>query len=136
MIVVGWRSITPEFLYLLPPFTRPIAMLLILAAFILFGAAKAPTRIKQYIRHPQLMSVVLWATAHLMLNGDSRAVILFGTLGIWAILEMVFINNRDGEWVKPSIPGWGAELKLLAIGVVMYVVVIFLHPYIAGVPVL
>lgn len=135
MIVAGWRSVTPEFLYALPMFTRPLAMLLILVAFIFFVAARLPTRLKQYVRNPQLTSVILWAIAHLVLNGDTRAVMLFGTLGVWAILEIVFINKRDGEWVKPPVPGWGAEVKVVMIGFVAYVAVMFLHPYIAGVPV-
>lgn len=133
MIIFGWRSSLPSHLYSLPGFARHAALLLMLVAFVLFGAAQYPTRIKQFVRHPQLASVAVWALAHLMLNGDSRSLFLFGGLGLWAILEMIFINRREGEWVKPAPPGWARELKGLVISLVILVVVVMLHPYIAGV---
>ena len=133
LIIFGWRSTVPSYLYQLPEFTRHIAMLLVLFAFILMGASNYPTRIKQFIRHPQLTGVIVWAFAHLMLNGDSRSVLLFGGMGLWAILEIIFINRREGAWVKQTVPGWAREIRGLAISLVVFVVVVMLHPYIAGV---
>lgn len=135
MIIFGWRSWLPTTLYFLPPIFRMFAIVLILIAFILFGASNYSTRIKSYIRHPQLTGVIVWALAHLILNGDSRSLVLFGGLGIWAILEIIFINRREGAWVKPPVPGWAQEFKGLAISIVVIVVVVMLHPYIAGVPI-
>ena len=54
LIVFGWRDTIPNHLYLLPPVFKHVAMLLIVAAFILMGAAQYPSRIKRIIRHPQL----------------------------------------------------------------------------------
>ncbi len=133
LIVFGWRSAVPSHLYQLPEFTRHIAMLLVLIAFILMGASNYPTRIKQFIRHPQLTGVVVWAFAHLVLNGDSRSVLLFGGMGLWAILEIIFINRREGEWVKQPVPGWAREIRGLAISLVVFIVIVMLHSYIAGV---
>ena len=133
LIVFGWRSTLPSHLYQLPEFTRHIAMLLVLIAFILFGASNYPTRIKQFIRHPQLTGVAVWAFAHLVLNGDSRSVLLFGTMGLWAILEIVFISRREGKWVKQPLPSWAREIRGLAISLVIFVVVVMLHPYMTGV---
>jgi hypothetical protein len=73
--------------------------------------------------------------AHLLLNGDSRSVLLFGWLGVWAVLEIFFINKREGVWVKPDAPAWSREIKGVVISLVVLAVVVFLHPYIAGVPV-
>ena len=133
LIVFGWRSATPSHLYQLPGYTRHIAMLLVLIAFVLFGASNYPTRIRQLIRHPQLTGVIVWAFAHLMLNGDSRSVLLFTSLGTWAVLEIIFINKREGEWVKQPVPGWARELRGLVISLVVFVVVVMLHPYMTGV---
>jgi len=135
LIVFGWRSSVPTTLYVLPPATRSLSFLLILIAFILFGASNYPTRIKSFVRHPQLTGVAIWALAHLLLNGDSRSLLLFGWLGIWALLEIIFINRRDGDWIKPAPPGWVREFRGLAISLVVMVVVIMLHPYFAGVPI-
>ena len=133
LIIFGWRSTLPSHLYQLPGFTRHIAMLLVLIAFVLFGASNYPTRIKQFIRHPQLTGVMVWAFAHLVLNGDSRSVLLFGSMGLWAILEIVLINRREGEWVKQPVPSWARETRGLAISLVVFVVVVLLHPYMTGV---
>ncbi len=133
MIVLGWRSITPEMLYAPPQGTRGISILLMVIAFILFGASHHVTRIKQFIRHPQLTSVIVWSLAHLLANGDNRSVVLFGSLGIWAILEIFAINRREGPWVKAEIPTWPVEIKGIAISLVIFIVVSLAHPYIAGV---
>jgi len=133
LIVFGWRSIEPVMLYMLPYGSRHAFMLMILIAFILMGASNYPTRIKSVIRHPQLTGVAVWALAHLLLNGDSRSLVLFGWLGIWAVLEIIFINRREGEWVKQASPGWARELKGLVISLVVFVVFAVAHPYFTGV---
>jgi len=133
LIVFGWRSIEPTILYMLPYGLKHVFMLMIFIAFILFGASNYPTRIKRYVRHPQLAGVAVWALAHLLLNGDSRSVVLFGGLGIWAILEMILINRREGAWVKQDPPAWTRELKGLAISVVIFAVFAVAHPYFTGV---
>jgi uncharacterized membrane protein len=135
LIIFGWRSSEPSFLYQIPAGARHPVLLLVLVAFVLFGASNYPTRIKNFIRHPQLTGVMVWATAHLLLNGDSRSVLLFGWLDIWALLEIVFISRREGEWVKKPVPGWSREIRGLAISLVVFAVVVMIHPYIAGVPI-
>ena len=135
LIIFGWRSSVPSLLYTLPPITRHFAMFLVLLAFILFGASNYPTRIKTFIRHPQLTGVLVWATAHLIINGDSRSLLLFGGMGVWAILEMIFINRRESEWIKPGPPGWAREIRGLVISLVVFAVVVMAHPYIAGIPI-
>ena len=135
LIIFGWRSAEPTFLYQIPAGARHPVLLLVLVAFILFGASNYPTRIKNFIRHPQLTGVLVWAVAHLLLNGDSRSVVLFGWMGAWALLEIIFINRREGEWVKQPAPAWSREFRGLAISLVVFVVVILIHPYIAGVPI-
>lgn len=135
LIIFGWRQTLPTHVYALPLAVKHLSMLLMVFAFVLFGAAKHPTRIKRYIRHPQLASVIVWAVAHLLVNGDSRSIVLFGGMAVWAVLEMIFINRREGAWIKPPAPDWREEFKGLAISAVMLVVVIIAHPYIAGVPI-
>lgn len=134
LMVFGWRSIEqPAYLYHLPAWSRHLGMLLVLVGFFLFASSGQATRINRIVRHPQLTGMAVWAAAHLIMNGDSRSLVLFGGLGTWAILEMVFINRREGEWVKSEPEGWGKELKVAAIGLVVFVIVVFAHPWLAGV---
>ena len=136
LIVSGWKNAVPQIVYLPPLVLRTPAMLLVVIAFILFVAANFPkTRFKRILRHPQLTGVVLWAVAHLMANGDSRSLLLFGTLGLWAIAEMVLINRREGAWAKPQeLMPVMLEFLIPAIGLVLAVLVVKFHYSIAGVP--
>lgn len=136
LIVFGWRSSVASHLYALPAFTRHLGMLLVLIAFIIFGASNYPSRIKRAIRHPQLTGVSIWAFAHLMMNLDSRSIVLFGSMLVWAILSIILINRRDGEWVKPEAPGWGREIRGLVISLVVFVVVLFMHRYFTGIAII
>lgn len=133
IIVFGWRSIPEETLYRLPEWAGVVTLLLMVAAIILIGAANYQTGIRRFIRHPMLTGVILWSVGHLLSNGTTRALVLFGSLGIWAILEIILINRRDGEYVKPISPGFSGELKGVFISGILFGVVYYLHPYYSGV---
>ncbi|MCX2981652.1 NnrU protein [Halieaceae bacterium IMCC14734] len=135
LIVMGWRSAQPSLVYLPPVGLQMLALPLMLVAFLLFISAKRNTRLKRILPHPQLSSLVLWSVAHLLANGDSRSLALFGGLGLWALLEIVLISRRDGPAAKVEPPSWGSEILGLVIAVVVTAVVYVLHPWIAGVPV-
>ena len=132
-MVIGWRSTPEVVLYELPSWVRSIGFLLMIVAFVLLGSAQHPTVIKRFIRHPQLSSIVVWAVSHLITNGSTRALVLFGGLGVWALIEIPLINARDGAYSKPEAPGMKAELRGLLITAVIFIVALFLHPYFAGV---
>jgi uncharacterized membrane protein len=137
LIVVGWRGSVPEALYTPPAIGRHVNMLFMLIAVILFGASHGNSRIKQYVRHPMLVGVHLWALGHLLANGEIRSVVLFGGMLIWSLVSIILINKRDGEWQKPAAStGMAGEIKLIGISVVVYIVLVFLHPYFAGMPVI
>lgn len=134
MIVFGWRSAVPTGIYSPPPELRHAAMLVMLFAIYLFVVAARSSRVKHWLRHPQLTGVALWSAAHLLANGDSRSIILFGGMGLWAIFEMFAINRREGAWVKSASPGWGTEAMTIFIAAVVVAILIRLHPYISGMP--
>jgi hypothetical protein len=113
---------------------RPVTLALMYVALTLFFSSRVPTDIKRVLRHPQLTGVVVWAVAHLLGNGDSRSLALFGGLGLWALLEMAAINRRDGPWQKPEPVGLPRSLVPLGIGAVAWALLFFAHPWIAGVP--
>jgi uncharacterized membrane protein len=136
LIVIGWRSTPPTSLWLPPAGLRHLAMLLMPIAVILFISARAPTDIKQFIRHPQLTGVKLWAVAHLLANGEQRSIILFGGLLAWAVLEVIFINRRDGARVRPPRAGLAKTLVSALIGLLLTAVLIYAHPWLAGRPVM
>ena len=133
MIIAGWRSTMPVELYSPPAWGRELAYLLMSFSIVLFGASHARTNIKRFVRHPQLSSVILWSLAHLVANGDSRSLVLFGGMLAWAMLEIPLINRRQGEWTKPERAPMRSEMIGIAISVVVFLVLIALHPNFAGV---
>ncbi len=134
LIIFGWRNAVPDHVYTPLAALRHPAMLLVVIGFILMVAASFPTRIKRVLRHPQLTGVLIWATAHLLLNGDSRSVLVFGALALWTVVSMLMINRRDGAWVKPEISGgWGREILIVVIGLVISAVALRFHHYLSGV---
>ncbi|MBO9449352.1 NnrU family protein [Tropicibacter sp. R16_0] len=48
-------------------------------------------------RHPILLAAALWATAHLLVNGDLAHVILFGLMGGFALIGMRLIDRRKRQ---------------------------------------
>jgi len=133
LIIYGWRHSTTTYLYQLPAFIYPVASLLLFFSFILFASTIIPTRLVTYIRHPQLMFVLSWSIAHLLVNGDYRSVILFSGMAIWGLLEMIFINRRDGAWSKPANPVFMTEIKSIILSIVLFVVAVLAHEYLSGV---
>ncbi|MEE4191294.1 MAG: NnrU family protein [Halieaceae bacterium] len=134
LMVFGWRSALPQSIYIPSQEMRLAGLVLVVIGFIFMAAANRPSRFGRLVRHPQLFGVLLWAVAHLLANGDSRSLVLFGGLGAWCILMMPLINRRDGPWTKPEAPSWLREVVGVLIALVAVAVVTAIHPWIAGMP--
>ena len=102
LIIFGWKSATPESIYAPPMYGSPIPSVFLVLAVLLLVASSTPNNLRRVVRHPQMAAVVFWGIGHLLTNGDSRSIVLFGGLCIWAVLEMIFINRRDGQWERPA----------------------------------
>jgi uncharacterized membrane protein len=79
-----------------PLWTRHVAALLTVPAFILIVAAYVPgNRIKAGLGHPMVAGVKVWAFAHLLANGTLAGVILFGAFLAWAMADFASARRRD-----------------------------------------
>ncbi|MEO8753355.1 MAG: NnrU family protein [Casimicrobiaceae bacterium] len=119
-----------------PLWTRHVAALLTLPAFVLMAAGNMPgTRIKAALGHPFVLGVKLWAFAHLLANGTLADVVLFGSFLAWAIVDFASLRRRDRANGTVYPPGTLARDALAtAIGVVAWVVFAFwLHGLLIGV---
>ncbi len=133
MIVFGWRQAAPSGLYATPPELTIPAIVLVVLGIALTVAASLPTRLRRVIRHPQLTGVLFWATGHLLLNGDSRALILFGGMALWSVLAIAGSNRRDGAWQRPTQPPLVREALLFTVAVVVVTGLVAIHPWLSGV---
>ena len=92
----GQARLNPAVVWLPPVATRHIAILLMLPALILMVAAYVPANIlKAKLHHPMVLSVKVWALAHLLSNGNLADIVLFGSFLIWAVLAFRAARQRD-----------------------------------------
>ena len=86
----------PVLLWSPPVAMRHAASLLTLAAFILLVAAYVPRNaFKARLHHPMVLSVKVWALAHLLSNGNLADVLLIGGFLLWAVLDFRAASLRD-----------------------------------------
>ena len=86
----------PVQLWMPPRGMRHLAALLTLIAFVLLAATYVPRNaIKARLHHPMVLSVKVWALAHLLANGNLAHVVLFGTFLVWAALSFRAARARD-----------------------------------------
>lgn len=133
LMVLGWRATTPSPLYAAPSWGYKVAPPSMFIALFLFMAAGWPNTVTRMLRHPQLTGVTVWAAAHLLANGDQRSTVLFGGLGVWAIVSIIAINVRDGAWKRPEPQPISTGLGLLAGAAASFALLWFVHRWITGV---
>jgi uncharacterized membrane protein len=133
----GQSRVDPVLLWDPPLWTRHVALVLTLIAFVLFAASKGPPNlIKHKIGHPMYAGVKVWALAHLLANGRLGDVILFGTLLIWAVAGFAISRRRDRR-AGVTYPAGLARNTLVAVvlGCAMWALFAFwLHRVLIGVP--
>jgi uncharacterized membrane protein len=132
----GQARQNPGFLWAPPQGMRHAAGLLTAIAFVLFAAAYVPRNgFKSRLHHPQLLSVKVWAFAHLLANGTLADVLLFGGFLVWAVLAFRAARRRDravGTVYGPAT-AQGTVTAVVA-GLAAWVVFAFwLHGWLIGV---
>lgn len=104
-------------------------------------------------RHPLLLAILLWSTAHLAANGNLAHGLLFGLFALMAGLGMCVLDRRRRrQWGNERFRTFGRNTALLglphgglhawaaafpprriALAVVVYLALLVLHPLLFGV---
>jgi uncharacterized membrane protein len=126
----------PVLLWAVPLWTRHLAALLMLPAFVLLVAAYVPgNAIKARLAHPMLLGTKVWALAHLLANGQLHHLLVFGGFLAWAVLCFRAARQRDaaaGRVVPASTTGRTA--LAIVVGTVAWALFAFLlHRLLIGV---
>lgn len=139
LIIYGFgeaRAVT-GMLYNPPVFLKHISLLLMLLAFICLAAGLLPAgRIAVAVKHPQVLSIKIWALAHLLANGETSSVLLFGSFLAWAVILRISLKRREraGEKVLPVFRATSNDLLAVVIGIVAYGLFVWkLHEWLIGV---
>ena len=124
-------------LYSPPAWASHITIALMLVAMICLVASLLPAgRIATAVKHPMVLSVKIWALAHLIANGDSASVLLFTAFLAWGVILRISLKRRAraGEInVRPFVSA-KYDLYAAVLGVVLWVLIIWkLHEWIIGV---
>lgn len=126
LMVIGYRRAEVVPVYTPLPGMGHLTDLLMLVALFLFGLSHSKGRLRPLIRHPMLWSVVVWALAHLLVNGDAASLVLFGGLGLWAVVSILLINAQE-VWVRPAPGGLRGDAIVLALALVLYAAITGIH---------
>ncbi len=138
LIVQGYAAarVDPVVLWNPPVWTRHLAALLTLPAFILLAAAYVPgNRIKARVGHPMVLGVKVWAIAHLIANGSLADVLLFGAFLAWSAASFSAARKRDrAAGVTYPALGIGRDIAVIAGGIVAWAAfAVWLHGLLIGV---
>ncbi len=139
LIIYGFGQARGEtgMLYNPPVFLRHIALLLMLFAFVFLAAGFLPAgRIAVAVKHPQILSIKTWALAHLLANGETSSVLLFGSFLAWAVILRISLKRREraGERVLPVFKSSTNDVLAIVIGLVAYGLFVWkLHEWLIGV---
>jgi uncharacterized membrane protein len=132
----GLARQNPVVLWEPPVWTQHIALLLNLIAFVLFAFFLLPSgRIKARLGHPMLLSIKVWAFAHLLANGTLADLILFGSLLVWAIVDFAANRRRDRAHGTVRVAGpVRNDVLAVLLGVAIWGALVWrLHEWLIGV---
>jgi uncharacterized membrane protein len=118
----GAARLEPVVLWGAPIWTRHLAALLLIPAFVMVVAAYVPgNAIKARLRHPMLLGVKTWALAHLVANNTLADLLLFGGFLLWAVLCYRAARQRDAAAQTVYPPGrTGPTVVTVMVGLVAY----------------
>ncbi len=124
----------PVVLYTPPASLRHLALLVMLPVFPLLLAAYLPGRIQSSTRHPMLLAVKFWATAHLLANGALVDVLLFGGFLAWAVADRISVKRRQPGRPPGAPPRPYNDLLAIGGGLALYALfVLGAHRWLFGV---
>ncbi|GAA6135230.1 NnrU family protein [Oceaniserpentilla sp. 4NH20-0058] len=116
-----------------PSWAVHLMYLILWLAIILQPASHMPTNIKRYTRHPMLWGVVLWSAMHLWVNADRASILLFGSFLAYSLWAMFTANLAGAKKQTKKVP-MKHDVLVVVVGTFAYILVLFAHKWIAGVP--
>ena len=116
----GLARQAPVVLYTPPRALHHLALLLLVPVFPLLIAPYFPGRISAAARHPMLLAVKIWATAHLLANGTLVDVLLFGGFLAWAVADRISVKRRPPRPIPGAPPRPANDAIVVVVGLALY----------------
>ena len=134
LIVFGWRAAPFVALYDPAHWGRYMNFGLTFLGFLCLGIFLFRGSLRQTLRFPMGIAVLLWGTGHLFANGDAAGLLLFGGFMVYAVLHIGLGLAQDVR-PSPEVRG-GHDLMSLMAGLALYGVMTQAHPLLTGHPIL
>ncbi|MFK3780049.1 NnrU family protein [Agrobacterium sp. NPDC089420] len=120
-----------------PVWTSHIAVTLMLPAMICLVASLIPAgHIAVKTKHPLILSVKIWALAHLLANGETASILLFASFLAWGVVMRISLKRREraGEKVVRDFVSGRYDLAATVGGIVLWgAFILKLHEWLIGV---
>lgn len=137
LVAYGY-SVAPVVNVWFPPMgMNHLTVTLMLFATVCLVAGVLPAgQIVAKTKHPMVLSIKIWAFAHLISNGDLRSIILFAAFLAWGVILRIALKRREraGEVTVRPFAGTKYDLYAVILGVVLWAAITFkLHELLIGV---
>ena len=129
LMVIGFRGADSTFYWGRSAATTGINNLLMLVAVGLYGVGNSKSRLRKKLRHPMLIGTIVWAVAHILVNGDSASLVLFGGMIVWALLEIILINKAEPSFTPYDGGSAAGDIRLGIISVLVFAVIAGVHTW-------
>ncbi len=134
LMVSGYRAAEVVPVYTPFPGAGHLNITLMLISVFLFGVGGTKGTLYTRIRHPMLWGAVIWAVAHLLVNGDQASLVLFGGIGLWALLSIPLIN-KAASWARPATGrGLKGDAMNLAGTLILFGIIAMVHIWLGHSP--
>ena len=112
---------------------RHVTEALMLPALVLAVASALPYGyIRRFVRHPLLIGTIIWAAAHLLVNGETASVVLFGAFLVWAVVDLVAEARRSRASAPKPSPAY--DVAAVLVGAALYAALVWrVHEWAFGV---
>jgi uncharacterized membrane protein len=132
LIIVGFvRAPATERVFAPVPVAIAAAPWAMALAFILLAAANTRGYVRQMLKHPMLLGILVWSTVHLLANGDLRGFLLFGGFLLYSVIDLISVRQRGA--VKVFVPAAKYDVFAIAAGIAAALGVMTFHRLLFGV---
>ncbi len=132
LVVIGYGRAPQEQIFVPSQSARTFLPAAMAIAFVLVAIANIPGRIRRLMHHPMMAGILIWASFHLLANGDLASNILFGAFALWAVFAMLSAEYR-GKRLGSGQGSLKLDLAGAVAGLLVFAIAFYFHADLFGV---
>ncbi len=133
LIGSGYSAMDYQELWPTPDWAGQFSLAVMTIVIILWVAAELKGHIRQKIKHPMIIGVLLWAIVHLINNGDRASLYLFGAFGLFAVFSIISATRR-GKLPDYAQANTMHDVTAILVGsVISGIMIVWGHEFLFGV---